>query len=103
MLKWVKASSGDKLVIELTEDVYALSGRGSCIFAEDPDSFYKFGYFDVSPDSVKIGTVKKAVKDLKEAADALSDENSYRVLIPPLSVEAVKSATSEFLKRIEKR
>lgn len=101
MFDFVKASCGEALVIELGEGVYVLSdGEGRCMFAEDPFSFYKFGYYDLSGAFIEKEKVGKVLKHIKKSVQELNWDNCYRCCLGQIKPNTIKEAYSLFEKRM---
>ena len=91
MAVYVRAVRGENgIVLELQEGLFAFVNGDACMFASNPDSFYKFGYFE-KPDTVPKEMIRKALESIGKAVEELSEENDWQTCIG-LSAGEIKKA-----------
>ena len=90
--------SNSSYVIKFSEDVHFLVSKDGYAFARDPDSFYKFGYFE-PPEEISEEKWESIIKLIKESMEDFLEEKSG-IKCYAIPKEKNKEAYEEFLKQI---
>jgi len=79
MGRFVQATCGDNIVVvELGPDVFALVNGDECLFAKNPDSFYKQGYYTEPEKPFTSGQIRAILKTIKKTIDEMTDKNYFQ-------------------------
>jgi len=93
MPKLVKAVCGDHIVVvELSENVYALVNDDICLFAHNPDSFYKQGYYEEPSEPFTVKRIKGILGSIRKSIESMTPQNAYEYCLGRITKEEIEEA-----------
>ena len=93
MPKLVKAVCGDHIVVvELSKNVYALVNEDICLFAHNPDSFYKQGYFEEPTEPFTVKRIKELLNSIHNSIESMTQDNAHEYCLGRIKKEEIEEA-----------